>query len=140
MPCTITAVEFKDLFDRDQFIYGNSIPDIRDKDIDEAISQAEIVFRDELYPTDMVCQKAKLFLTAHFLQLTIESSDGGGQSKLLQSSRSVGSISESVSIPVWMNEGEFAYYATTYYGQQYLIISKPYLDGAVFSVPGGTSF
>jgi hypothetical protein len=37
-----------------------------------------------------------------------------------------------------MKQGEFAFYATTYYGQKWLILSKPYLDGAVFSVEGGT--
>lgn len=140
MACTITAAQFKTLFDREQFVYGVAVPDVRDKDIDEAINEAECVFNEDLYPTDAICQKAKLYLTAHFLQLDLDAADGEGQSIFLQNSRSVDRISESVVIPEWMQQGEFAYYAKTEYGQKFLILSKPYLDGAVFTVRGGTSF
>lgn len=140
MACEITIADFKSLFDRGQFTYSETLPDVRDKDITAAISEATCVFNENLYPTEEICEKAKLYLTAHFLQNDIEGADSEGQSKFLQSSRSVDGISESVSIPEWMNQGEFAYYANTSYGQKYLIISKPYLDGAVFSVQGGTNF
>ena len=81
---------------------------------------------------------AEHYLTAHFLTTDVDAADSGGQSRLLQTSRSADGVSESVDIPDWMKQGEFAFYATTYYGQKYLILSKPYLDGAIFSVEGGT--
>jgi len=82
--------------------------------------------------------KALLYLTAHFLQNDLDGADSQGQTKLLQTSRSADGISESLSIPDWMNQGEFAFYSNTFYGQKFLIISKPYLDGAVFVVAGAT--
>lgn len=139
MSCTITATEFKAFFDRGQFSYGEDVPDIRDKDINAAIAEAEAVFNQDLYPTETICEQALYYLTAHFLQTDTEAIESKGQTKLLQTSRSADGVSEGLSIPEWMNAGEFAYYASTYYGQKFLIISKPYLDGGVFLVSGATT-
>jgi len=144
MSCTITASDFKAFFDRGQFLFGSTapyaFPEVRDADITKAIAEAEAIFNGDLYPVDEgICEQALNYLTAHFVQLDLETIESGGQTKLLQTSRSADGISESLSIPEWMNAGEFAFYATTYYGQKYLILSKPYLDGGVFSVPGRTS-
>ena len=142
MTCTITATEFKTYFDRGQFLYGATIPyeypEVRDQDIDSAIAEALAVFNGGLFPDESTCKQALYYLTAHFSQQDLDVVESGGQAKFNQSSRSADGISESLSIPEWMNEGEFAFYATTYYGQKYLMLAKPYLDGAVFSVPGGT--
>lgn len=138
MSCTITAAEFKDYFDRGQFDYGTDPPAIRDKDIDSAIAEAQAVFNGDLYPDEETCKQALYYLTAHFLQKDFEAVESGGQPSFIQSSRSADGISESLSIPDWMNQGEFAFYATTYYGQKWLMLSKPYLDGAVFTVYGAT--
>lgn len=142
MTCTITASEFKDYFDRGQFSYSEDVPyvfpNVRDKDITAAIAEALAVFNPGLFPDEATCKQALSYLTAHFVQLDLDVVSSGGQAKFNQSSRSADGISESLSIPDWMNEEEFAFYATTYYGQKYLILVKPYLDGAVFSVPGGT--
>lgn len=142
MTCTITATEFKAYFDRGQFLYGTTVPynypEIRDQDIDSAIAEAQALFNGGLFPDDATCKQALYYLTAHFVQKDLDVIESGGQAQFNQSSRSADGISESLSIPEWMNEGEFAFYATTYYGQKYLILVKPYLDGAVFSVPGGT--
>jgi hypothetical protein len=142
MSCTITAAEFKAYFDRGQFQYGDSdpyiYPEVRDKDIDSAIAEAEAVFNCGLFPDESTCKQALYYLTAHFLQKDLDAVESGGQASYNQTSRSADGISESLSIPEWMNEGEFAFYATTYWGQKYLMLVKPYLDGAVFSVPGGT--
>jgi len=142
MTVTITATEFKDYFDRGQFTYGSTVPysfpEIRDKDIDSAIAEAQAVFNPGLFPDDDTTKQALYYLTAHFLQLDIDVVSSNGQAKFNQSSRSAGGISESLSIPEWMNEGEYGFYSTTYYGQKYLILAKPYLDGAVFVVNGGT--
>jgi len=138
MSCTITATEFKDYFDRGQFDYGAAVPQIRDKDIDQAIAEAVATFNGDLFPTDSECKQALYYLTAHYLTNDIEAADSGGQPSFVQSSRSADGISESVSIPEWMNTGEFAFYATTYYGQKYLMLVKPYIDGAVYVVGGAT--
>ena len=140
MSCVITTTEFKTQFDRGPWTYGVSLPDIRDKDIEEAIEEALSVFNQDLYPTESICKKALLYLTAHFLKLDLDSSDSGGAPVHNQTSRSVGSISESVTVPEWMLSGDFALYVTTSYGVKFLTLSKPYLDGAIYSVPGGTSF
>ena len=146
MSCTITATSFKDHFDRGQFDYGTELPEIRDKDIDNAIAEAEAVFNCDLYPIDPeavdpdhICKLALTYLTAHFLVLDVEGGDSGGASVYNRASHSADGISESFSIPDWMNQGEFAMYATTYYGQKFLILSKPYLDGAVYTVGGATT-
>jgi hypothetical protein len=137
---TVTVNSFKEQFDRGQFAYGTSLPDIRDKDITNAIDEANAVFNQGLYPTDPDAGTLPLlYLTAHFLQLDTEASESGGQSKYNQTGRSADGLSESVSIPEWMQDGEFAFYTTTYYGQKYLMLSKPYMDGAVYSVSGGTT-
>lgn len=145
MSCTITAAEFKTQFDRGQFTYSETLPDIRDKDINDAIAEATAVFNCDLYPVDPeavdpdhICKLALNYLTAHFLQSDVDGGDSGGMSKFNVSSHSADGISESFSIPDWMNQGEFAIYATTYYGQKWLILSKPYMDGAVFCINGET--
>ena len=142
MTVTITATDFKAYFDRGQFLYGSTVPysypEVRDSDINAAIEEAEAVFNPGLFPTEATTKQALLYLTAHFAQLDLNAVVSNGQSKFNQSSRSANGISESLSIPDWMNEGEFSFYATTYYGQKYLILAKPYLDGAVFVVNGGT--
>lgn len=137
---TITVAEFKDYFDRGQFAYGTTLPEIRDKDIEAAIAEAEAVFNHDLYDDEAVEKLALLYLTAHFLQNDTEAGDSSGQPTFIQQSRSADGISESVIVPEWMQAGEYALYSTTYYGQKYLMLSKPYIDGAVYSVPGGTSF
>lgn len=142
MACTITEAEFKIYFDRGQFEYGSAVPyaypEIRDKDITAAIAEALAVFNPGLWPDEATCKLALSYLTAHFLQLDLDAVASEGQAKFNQSSRSADGISESISIPEWMNEETFAFFATTYYGQKYLILAKQYLDGAVFSVRGGT--
>ena len=138
----ITSAEFKVSFDRGQFLYGSTspyaYPEVRDKDIDSAIAEALAVFNPGLFPDEATCKQALYYLTAHFVQQDLDVIVSGGQAKFNQSSRSADGISESLSIPEWMNEGEFAFFATTYYGQKYLILAKPYLDGAIFAVSGAT--
>ena len=134
----ITAESFKTYFDRGQFSYGTTLPAVRDKDIESAIAEAEATFNENLYPDIPSRDMALNYLSAHFLQKDVESSKSKGQPTFIQNSRSADGISESVTIPDWMNEGIFYFYSTTYYGQKYIILSKPYIDGAVFTVLGAT--
>lgn len=140
MSCTITVEEFKTLFDRGQFQYGTDLPSIRDKDITEAIEEAEAVFNGDLYPSESECKRALSYLTAHFLTLDVSGGNSGGQPTFNQTSRSADGISEAVHVPEWAKEGDFAMYATTSYGVKYLMLSKPYLDGAVLFISGRTQF
>ncbi len=133
-------IKFKELFDRGQFNYGEVVPQIRDKDIAEAKEEADCVFNEGLIGDEDCAEKALLHLTAHFLQLDSQAADGSGQSAFLQTSRSADGISEAVHLPTWMRNSDFAMYATTHYGQKFLVISKPYIDGGVWSVKGGTRF
>lgn len=138
MTVTITALEFKDFFDRGQFTYGTDLPAIRDKDIDAAIAEAEAVFPSDLFPDETKAKQALYYLTAHFLTLDVEAGNSGGAPSFNVSSHSADGLSESFSIPQWMTEGDFAFYATTYYGQKYLTLLKQYLDGVVLVVGGAT--
>jgi len=135
---TATFEEFKTKFDRD-FTFSETLPDIRESDFDNALEDALAVFNQDLIPVVTANKNALLNLIAHFLTLNIDTSDTGAQSKFLQSSRSVGSISESLQIPSWISDNEvFSFFATTAYGIKYLIFSKPYLDGAIFTAEGAT--
>lgn len=137
---TVTIASFKTQFSRN-FTFGTALPAVLDDDITKAIAEKDAVFNFSLYPTDTpaIGTLAEHYLTAHFLTTDIDAADSGGQTRLLQTSRSANGVSESLDIPDWMRAGEFAFYSSTYYGQKYLILSKPYLDGAVFSVEGGTN-
>lgn len=129
---------FKAQFSRGQFNYGAVLPAVRDSDISAAMVEASAVFNDSLYPTVDIADLAYLYLSAHFLATDLDAADGGGQTRLLQTSRSADGVSESLDIPDWMRAGEFSFYVTTYYGQKFLIISQPYLGGAVYVVGGAT--
>ena len=137
--CTIDSTEFKAYFDRDQFDYGTTLPEIRGSDIDRAIAEMEAVVNQDIYPTEAICKLAKLYLSAHFLSVDTDAGDSGGAPLYQQTSRSADGISESVNIPKWMMEGEFSFYTTTYWGQKWAMLTKPYIDGAVFSVAGATT-
>lgn len=134
----ITAADFKGYFGRGQFTYGTVLPAVLDADIDQAIADASAIFNFGLYPTDAIGNRALGFLSAHFLQTDLDSSDSHGQAEGIQSSRSANGISESVAVPPWMLEGEYAMYATTTYGRRWMLMTLQYLGGAVFSVGGGT--
>lgn len=132
-----TPAQFKDYFDRGQFTYGASVPSIRDKDITSAIAEANAVFNPSLYPDEMR-EIAFMYLTAHYLLLDVSASFSGGAPSFVQTSRSADGISEAVHLPAWMIDGDFAFYATTYYGQKWLYLTSPYLGGAISAVGGAT--
>lgn len=139
---TITVDDFKAYFVR-QFTYGSSPPAVMDSEIQTQINEASMVFNFGLYPQDSaggdtIGQTALEWLTAHFLQTYLDGADSQGQPDAQQSARAAGGISESLVVPEWMTEGVFAQFATTMYGRRFLMLTKPYLDGGVFSVPGQT--
>lgn len=139
MAGTVTIASFKAQFPR--LTYGSDASAIMDDDITKAIAEKDSVFNFDLYPVDRpeIGTLAEHYLTAHFVATDIDAAESGGQTRLLQTSRSADGVSESVDIPDWMKQGEFSFYASTYYGQKWLILTKPYLGGAVFAIAGGTN-
>ena len=131
----MTAPEFRDFFDRGQFDYGATPPQVRTKDIDQAIAQASATYNEALYPTDEIRESALAYLSAHFLQ---EALDGFAASGMLQSSRGADGLNESFAVPEWLKESELGIYATTPYGRRWLLLTAPYLNGAVYAVKGTT--
>lgn len=132
-----TVATFKAFFSRG-FTYGTTPPAISDSDITKAIAEAESVFNAGIYPDDAAATMAELYLTAHYLVSDIDAADNGHVPRFNQVSRGADGLSESVDIPEWMKSGDFAFYATTYYGQKWLMLTKPYLGGAVYTVGGAT--
>lgn len=134
----VTIASFKTQFSRN-FTFGSTLPDVLDDDITKAIAEKDAVFRAELYPSERpeIATLAEHYLTAHFVASDIDAADSGGQPRAFQTSRSADGVSESLHMPEWVT-GELVFYWTTYYGQKWLILSKPYMDGAVFVVEGGT--
>ena len=144
MSCTITVTEFKDLFDRGQFTYDETTPpvggNVRDKDIQEAIEEAECVFNGDIYEDETCCKKALSYLTAHFLKLDVDAALGKGNAKYNRTSRSADGISEGLQLPPWVYEDEFlSMFTTTFYGQKWIMLSLPYMGGVVLSVKGATT-
>lgn len=135
----IDEATFKAKFDRGQFTYGTTLPAVRDADITKVIAEASRVYNPDIYPDEATADEALSFLSAHFLQETVDAADGGGAAKWSQTSRSAGGVSESLQVPEWMNAPEIAMFATTYYGQRFLLLTRPHLIGAVYTVAGGTN-
>ncbi len=129
---------FKEHFDHGQFIYGDTPPLTRDKDIVSAVTEMQVVFNPSLYPDETSANLAKLYLTAHFLTLDLEASESKGQPVYNQTSRSANGVSESLSIPDWMTQGSFALFSTTYYGQKWLALTRPFFGTYIGCVRGGT--
>lgn len=133
-----TVEGFKSQFDRGQFDFGTSTDQIRDKDINQAFSETDAIFNPNIYPDESASDLAYYYLAAHFVQLDLEAIESEGQPVLLQNSRSADGISESLNIPKEMMNGDFAQYATTWYGQKWFMLTLPYLGGSVHSVGGAT--
>jgi hypothetical protein len=112
---------------------------ILDSDIEKATDEACFVFNATLYPTDKI-KLPWLYLIAHFLVLDLRAGGVRSESFALTSSKSVGSVSESYSIPDWILQNpQLAYLSKTSYGSKYLNMTLPYLVGNVGAVYGGTN-
>lgn len=143
MSVTITVEEFKTYFDRGQFEFGDSdpyeFPEIRDKDIESAIAEAEAVFNHDIYPDETNEKIALYYLTAHFVQKDLDAVGEEGAATFIKTSHSADGLSESMQIPEELQSGVLSFFGTTYYGQKWWTITKPYLDGAVYTVSGATT-
>lgn len=133
---TITAQQFKQQFPKD-FPYEL----ISDDDIARAFVEARMVFNQGLFTSDEFITLGFLYLTAHFLIIDARNSSAGLNSTTENplASRSVGSVSESYTVPEWITKSPtFQYYATTGYGRKYLNMILPRLRGNVAAIGGAT--
>jgi hypothetical protein len=142
---TIPAVsDFKAMFFRD-FPYGGTNGDlttVQDQDIVQGINDAGINFNPNLFADQSSFNTGYLLLSAHFMVLNLRNSSQGinGQYPWMQSSKSVGSVSESFQIPQRiLDNPEYAMLSKTTYGSKFLFLVLPQLTGQMFSVCGRTN-
>lgn len=136
-----TIQEFKDFFYRD-FPYGEDVTkNVTDQDIAKAFMQVNISIRATLFCDQAQYTMAYLYLAAHFLVENLKASTGGiyGTFKFLETSKSVGSVSQSFGIPTKVAENpSYAMYMADPYGAKYLSMIYNRLVGNVTIAPGRT--
>lgn len=115
---------------------------VQDSDITRAFAEAMVVFNQRLFTTDANIKMAFLYVTAHYLCIDLQNAMGGINSASpvgIMNGRTVGSVSESYSIPQrYLDNPVLAGYAKTGYGQKYLSLVLPKLVGN-FGVVAGTT-
>lgn len=136
-----TVAQFQAQFIRD-FPYGTDpATSVLPQDITNAFNMVDITINARLWPNQTAYTVAYNLLGAHFLVLNLRASSQGlnGQYNWAQSAKSVGSVSETFSIPQRiLDNPEFMALTKTNYGAQYLNLLWPMLVGQMFSVCGGT--
>lgn len=135
-----TVAEFKSYFNRD-FPYGTDIStSVTDADITRALAEAQIHFNESLFTVEGA-PVAFLNLAAHHLVMNLRASAQGlgGSYAWLESSKSVGSVSTSASIPQSVLESPiYSMLSKTNYGAKYLHLALGALVGQVFVMQGRT--
>lgn len=136
-----TVADFKAYFYRD-FPYGTD-PEtsVIDDDIVKAFGQTNVNFNQALFADQGTYNIGYLLLSAHYLVYDLRMSSQGisGQFSWIESSKSVGSVSESFQIPERiMANPEFAMLSKTNYGAKFLLLILPQLTANVFIVAGRT--
>lgn len=138
---TITVDAFKTRFVK-SFTFGTGDEEVSDTDVQNAINDALVIFNQDLMPTDEnginPSEIAFGYLVAHFCLSNLDEQTMGAQPAFIQSSRSVGGMSESLDIPEWAKT-QFAYYCTTAFGLKYINMILPYTVGAVYGLEGSTT-
>lgn len=115
---------------------------ILDADITKAFTEAQANFNQGLFGDDTQITLAYLYLTAHYLVFDLQTSAAGINStgQFNVSARSVGSVSESYSIPkIYEDNPTLSFYAKTGYGSKYISLLLPNLIGNMTAVWGGTN-
>jgi len=149
----ITLDQFKAWFSRD-FVYSipygllTERPDccpsyVTNNDLTKAFTEAKINFNEGLFSDDDQLRTTFLYLAAHYLVNDLQTAVNGlGSTGFFPvASRSVGSVSESYSMPSWVtNDPVLGAYTTTRYGQKYLSLIKPLMIGNVTVYQGATTY
>lgn len=115
---------------------------VQDADITRAFAEAQMNFNQGLFGSDAQIQLAYLYLTAHYLVIDLRNAIDGVESRGANqvSSRSVGSVSESYTIPeMFAKDPNMQFLSTTGYGQKYLSFVTNRIIGNIQTVRGATS-
>jgi hypothetical protein len=151
MPFPPSVQNFKDQFTR-EFVYGASLAQIQDNDIQRAINETSVSFNPGLWDTSALGSTteqniAYLYLAAHYKVLNVQGagglssvnrgrgvkSSGGGTIQ----NKSIGSIAIAYAIPEYVqNSAILGQYMRTDFGQKYLALLAPRIVGNVAVVSG----
>jgi hypothetical protein len=135
--------DFKAMFVRD-FNYGSTTDKVMDADITNAINLALIEFNSALpFETDQQATLVFMYLAAYFLVANLQTSTHGvgSQCNFPVSSKSVGGVSVSYSIPeAWLKSANLAHFTMNGYGMRYLTLVYPFTIGNVGIVEGTTTW
>lgn len=115
---------------------------VLDEDITKAFAEAKIGLNQSLFTSDENIEIGYLYLTAHYLVNDIRAAVSGlsGTGDFTLSSRSVGNVSESYSIPqAYLDNPIYQFYTKSPYGLKYLALVLPLLVGNIGTVAGATS-
>jgi hypothetical protein len=135
-----TNTDFTTMFYRD-FPFGTSSTTIMDSDVTRAISEASFYINEGLFGYQADYSTAYLYVSAHCLVTNIKNSSSGisGHFSFMENSKSVGSVSQSFSIPEsFTKDPIFSFLAKTSYGARYLELVLPLLRGNMTAVAGTT--
>lgn len=136
-----TVSEFKAYFHRD-FPFGSDIDtSVVDADIEKAVGQTDVNINRNLFTSQQAYTIGYVLLTAHYLVLDLRNASQGlkGQFNFLETSKTVGSVSQSFSIPQRILDNPyFAMLTKTTYGAKYLEHILPQLAGPFGVVYGRT--
>lgn len=114
---------------------------VQDNDITNAFAEAQVIFNQSFFPTDAVIKLAYLYLTAHYLVNDLKAALAGiGASAAFPvNSKTVGSVSESYSIPeAYLEDPRLAFYTSSAYGLKYLSMVLPNIVGNMQAIAGWT--
>jgi len=114
---------------------------INDTDIEKAFLQAKNMINIKIFGNNEdLLKMCFLMLSAHFLIMDLNMSNGNGASSFLMTSKSIGSVSASYGIPQKiLNNPNYTYLASTQFGLKYLQYIMPQLIGNMIVLKGGTS-
>lgn len=140
-----TVADFKAQFVRD-FPYAQTgdaanADYVMDADIALAITQANLSFNDCLFGD--AAKVVFLYLAAFFLVENLKTAAKGiaAQASFILNSNSVGSVSQSFSIPDrFTSDAILSQFTRNAYGMQYLTLALPYLVGNVQVIAGTTTW
>ena len=135
-----TVAEFKAQFYRD-FPYGSTPDTVMDADIQKALVEADFIVNPALFSTQESFSFAFNYAAAHYLVMDFKNSSQGLGSSFnwIESSKSVGSVSQGFSIPdLIMKNPQLAYFSKTGYGAKYLSLILPLTFGNIGIAEGAT--
>lgn len=146
-----TVADFKTYFSRD-FPFqpdppadppGVVEPDkyVQDSDIDKARSQTDVMINQGLFTSQASYTIGYNLLCAHYLVQNLRQSAAGlnGSFQWPAGSKSVGSVSISQAIPQKiLNNPIYAWFTTSNYGMEYLVMIYPMMRGYMKVVAGHT--